>query len=219
MSEPPKKKSKIDQSSSSPKSKHFILLNPNYLILIPIHLVHLIHFQFIILENINFFQTLFSYGWFLIEIGRKFSNDNDLLSILLLNKSINKHATPVFREHFLNFQLQKEIQKTLSSPFSIVDYLKTLEKIFDSKSQSLNPTHLYNIYTKKSDIPKCTHDKKVCQNFPFYENCNCSGLDQSIHLCVLASRHNFPTLVKSLLFHHRMNFQKSVSIYGVQEVK
>lgn len=170
-------------------------------------------------------EPLFSFDWFLIEIGKRLisPNDLDLISILCLNRTINAKATIIFRHYFLNFNLQKQIMNVLKSTTTIAnlknnDCLSNLESIFEKHALSLNP-NLYFSYSSLSEIPKCTHDPKISslrlrRNTAACEICTKSS---TIQLAVIATRLDFDSLAKFILFHPRLNLE-IITKYESQEV-
>lgn len=178
------------------------------------------------------------FDWFLVEIGKQLinSSDSDLVNILLLNRAINKRATPIFRHHFLNVNLQNEILVLISE-----NKLEKVQEMFEKNPFSLNP----NIFCKREHfksnnedvhflkISKCVmatskvslscfHDPKVIDFFQF--DCDCARISP-FHLSMLACFENLGSLVRSLLFHPRFNFdtlsveESSQVIFGKHKSK
>lgn len=166
-------------------------------------------------QNSNFqddyfdFQDVFCNDWFLIELGKNLVTnpdaDKDLLNILCLNRKINSRATTVFKNYFLNFELQKQVQ-TLAN----AKQFDHVEQLFETQKLALNPN--FNITLEnKNQIPK--------ESFPTFtfenseegqeeEEQTNENQSSQFPFVTFALRSKSHSLVKSLLLHPRMNFAR-----------
>lgn len=167
--------------------------------------------------------SLFSYDWFLIELGKILisADDEDLVNILCLNREINERATIIFRQHFLNFNLQKEIFKLIK-----LKEFNQIQQLFETKALSLNPNIQCKSFERKKQkrgeapLKHCVHDEKVRMAIPDYlKDCDCAISKAEIPLFIMASRLGLNSLVKSLIFHHRLSVSDPDFIENIYEVR
>lgn len=109
-------------------------------------------------------------------------DDSNLISILLLNKTINKRATIVFRQHFLNFEMQQHMNELILNfnNQEETSHLSKIDQTFQKHYLALNP-NFSNILSQ-------------------------SESDQSSTLIMIALRNFHTSLLNLILFHPRTNF-------------
>lgn len=188
------------------------------------NLFHLFYFIIFVLSFFFFFQTeeketipvhdpsnplysLFFFDWFLVELGKQLiESDKDLISILCLNKSINKKASKTFHREFLNFSLQLEFQNAIE--------LKQWEKvrnIFLRHNLSLNPNIKIkrSKYTDEEKTLSLLHERQVMnfRNRSIEHKCFCDSFAVITFLTKCVEHSNvLSVLVEPILKHRRLKW-------------
>lgn len=134
--------------------------------------------------------------------------DLNLMKILCLNHAINRKAQIVFRLHFFNFELQKEITQLIEKK----EFAK-IDQIFSRQAYALNPQSFKCHFQRPYEIPQCFHDTQKNGLLKLAKStfsCDCHREQPTdIHLFVIALRLNLDSLVKSIIFHPRMKFEET----------
>lgn len=161
-------------------------------------------------------SKLFDLDWFLLKFGFHLE-DQDLIKILCLNRSINQKALPIFRKHFLNVPLQKTLSQLIDNKGMSDPTATKIEKMFLANHQSLNPNlKVWIPFDSDFDV-----QVKISfpQLFPFVEDHSEPERDGEdwVPLVVIASREKLHEMTKTMLLHKRFNF-KSLQDSKAQEV-